>query len=529
MTEGPSNPPLVIIALDGGDADLIRQWTREGYLPTIASIMQQGCYGSIGGPELLSPQGAWLSFFSGISRSEHGYYYNRRLIPGTYELQDCTVRDAHVLPFWSPCRGGSKTVATIDAFETEPLPDLSGFQLADWSIQRQFNRPNLSPLTEPSDLLSEVRRLVGPPIHVDVFRPGSSCEEDAAALHLLLQRIEAKGALSRHLLTRKRCDLTVIGFVESHTASHRLWDYRPGGSRETEAAKVGRHLAQGIREVYQAIDREIGLLLRHFPEQPNVFIVSLFGMKDLHPTTGLIDEFCCKLGYYIPAESSRIGVHPLRWLRQAISPDVRARMSRWLPRRLQARLEADRFQSSTDWSRTTAFSIPALNTSFLRVNLRGREPQGIVELGSEYERLLDRMEADLRQLVDVRSGKPAVERVIRTAKSFRSGPPAILPDLFVEWTSSPYFMDRVAHPKAELIQVEPYYNRSSYHSFGGFMAAAGPSIQAGVNLDEVSPLDFAPVFQCLLGEPVSQTLSMRNLNQCIRQAPRNSGANAVAV
>lgn len=528
MAKGNTTPPLIIFGLDGGDAGFIRRWAEEGYLPTIASIMQRGCQGAVGGPELLSTQGAWVSFFSGVSRSSHGQYYNRQLVPGTYEIRNIAAQDVQALPFWSHLRGASKKVAIIDALEAEILPGLAGVQLANWAVQQQHNHASVPPMAEPASLLSDIRRHVGPPIHIDVFKPGSSVHEDVAAYHLILKRIEEKGALCRRLLAQDRYDLVVTMFVEAHTAAHRFWDYRPGGSRHTEGLSEKSGLDTAIRDVYQAIDREMGLLLKQLPDESNVFVISLFGIKDLYPTTGLIEEFCRKLGYQIPSYGDHRSLSVLTWLRRAIPPDVRARMSQWLPRGVQTRLETDRFQTETNWAQTRAFSIPALNTSFVRVNLRGREPHGIVEPGLEYERLLTQIDADLRQLVDVRSGKPAVESVIRTAEAFRCGPPSVLPDLTVEWTSTPYLMDRVSHPKAELVQVRPHYNRSSYHTFSGFVAAAGPAIEAGRDLGEVSPLDFAPAFQALMGNPWPQSVTNRILTQCVRRPSLNIGSTTIA-
>ncbi len=43
---------------------------------------------------------------------------------------------------------------------------------------------------------------------------------------------------------------------------------------------------------------------------------------------------------------------------------------------------------SVDWARSRAFAEPDLSTAFIRLNVRGREPAGIVEPGEEYEQLL---------------------------------------------------------------------------------------------------------------------------------------------
>ena len=46
--------PLVILGLDTGDADAIEGWAAEGYLTTIAGLIERGAWGRIGGPELLA-------------------------------------------------------------------------------------------------------------------------------------------------------------------------------------------------------------------------------------------------------------------------------------------------------------------------------------------------------------------------------------------------------------------------------------------------------------------------------------------
>jgi hypothetical protein len=45
--------PLVILGIDAGDPVFIQRWGQEGYLPTIASILERGCWARTGGPELV--------------------------------------------------------------------------------------------------------------------------------------------------------------------------------------------------------------------------------------------------------------------------------------------------------------------------------------------------------------------------------------------------------------------------------------------------------------------------------------------
>jgi len=57
------------------------------------------------------------------------------------------------------------------------------------------------------------------------------------------------------------------------------------------------------------------------------------------------------------------------------------------------------------------------------------------------------------------------------------------------------------HPRMELTQKEPEFFRDSDHTQNGFVAAAGPDIYLRGVLPDISPLDLAPTFLMLLGEP----------------------------
>ena len=193
----------------------------------------------------------------------------------------------------------------------------------------------------------------------------------------------------------------------------------------------------------------------------------------------------------------------------------RTALSNHFPLKVQERLLADQFRNSTNWQKTTAFAIPSLYTSFVRVNLQGREPQGIVQLGEEYKTVLDKLEDDLKQLIDPVTGKPAVERIVRTTNWFNCDPPDSLPDLFIEWQPARHFMQRIIHPKAELVQQKLGYHRDSYHSLNGFVAAMGPSISQRGTLEEVDLLDLAPTFLALMGEQIPQEMSGKVLEAII--------------
>ena len=493
--------PVVILGLEIGDPDSIENWARQGRLPTIAALMQRGWWGRTAGPELACEHGAALSLFSGVSRSRHGYYNFRRLKPGSYELEPCDPADAGVLPFWAYLRGRDKRVAVIDVPEVGCVAELPGVQMADAAALGHDERA----VADPPEMLREARRAIGPRVRRS-FLSNRSLEQDRQIYVQLREQVERKGTFCRQVLRRDRFDLIAAVFDETHTASHQFWKYQrleePGAD----------DLGHAIRDLYEALDRQMGLLLAELPPEANVFLFSLFGMQTNYPTPGLNDALCRQLGYHAAPPPGPASFRPLDLARRFVPEPWRFALSQHLPRQAQERLLADQIRRGTDWRKTTAFTIPSLFTAFVRVNLRDREPEGIVEPGAGYEEVLARLEGDLAQLVYAHSGEPAVERVTRTCRLFGGGPPQALPDLFVDWKPADHFVERVTHPRAVLMQRKPAFCPGSEEKLSGFVAAAGPAVERRGGVGDVSVLDLAPTWLRLLGEPIPGRLTGRALH-----------------
>src|SRR5262249_9102729 len=97
----------------------------------------------------------------------------------------------------------------------------------------------------------------------------------------------------------------------------------------------------------------------------------------------------------------------------------------------------DRFGagSRVDWGRNKVFQLPTDRHSFLRVNLRGREPEGIVAPGREYDTLLRHIESEFSALVNTDTGRPAVEAVFKIHELAPGPRVNELPDLGIVWNS----------------------------------------------------------------------------------------------
>jgi len=480
--------PLVVLGLDVGDPRQLSTWIEQGYLPTIASIVGRGTTGRLAGPDMLCEHAVWTTVFSGRSLGDHGYYYYRRLKPGTYALETITGADIDAAPFWSRFRDGSRRCAIVDAPDVLPMAGVDGVQISDWAIH---NAP-FPARVEPAEFEPAVRAAGGVATPIDEALE-SDVETDRRLYTALMDRLRRKGAVCRAVLDRGPFDLTVIVFSDCHTASHQFWKYRP------EAGGADTDLRHATRSIYQAIDEEWGTLLSRLPQHANVCLIGSTGMLDMYPAGDLIAPFCRLLGYQATPAPSAPSLSPLSLARQVLPEWLRVAISKRFPRDVRERLLSDQFRGSTDWSRTTAFGVPSAYTGFVRVNLRGREPQGIVAPGAEYDALLDRLEADLMELRDPVTGDCPVAFIARTARLF-GGVPSALPDLLVEWTPSRHFRDRMTHPRGEIRQSKPEFFRDSDHSREGWIAAAGPGFGT-TPLGEIAPTALAPLFLSLMRAP----------------------------
>jgi predicted AlkP superfamily phosphohydrolase/phosphomutase len=490
--------PLAILAFDAADAGLIERWADEGHLPTLKGLLERGVQSRLTGPELISENGIWISLFSGLSRAQHGHYYWRPLKPGTYELELSNQRVDKAVPFWGHLRDAGLRVAVIDVPETHCTPGVLGLQVANWAP----HNARFAGYSVPVSLFADLRGRFGPPLGVEE-RVGSTLDEDVQIHRGLLKQIEQKAAMCHYLLSRDRFDLIVLGFHESHIAGHQFWKY---SDRSSAPVDSGGRLTHATRDVYQAIDRVFGDLLQRLPQDSTVVVVSNMGLQEDYPNLELTQAFCRRLGYHRMQKNLASWSAIPRLARRLIPPAWQRAISGMLPDGFHGQMLSREWLGGTDWSSTTVFPIPAYFLGFLRVNLRGREPQGIVNPGPEYRQLLDRVEADLKRLTDPQSGKPAIRFVARTVDYFDTEPHESLPDIFFDWAPTPYAKRRIEHPLTVLEQKDMFFNRDTRHDLSGFFAAAGTGVNSRGRISNLSVLDVAPTCLFLMGQQAPRSM-----------------------
>jgi predicted AlkP superfamily phosphohydrolase/phosphomutase len=97
-------------------------------------------------------------------------------------------------------------------------------------------------------------------------------------------------------------------------------------------------------------------------------------------------------------------------------------------RDLEMLFDQGQFWENVDWSKTRAY---AMGLGEVYVNLEGREAQGIVKPGAEYEALKQELKTKLVAMVDEQTGEHPVRRVVTREEAYKKFDPNMIPDLFV--------------------------------------------------------------------------------------------------
>jgi predicted AlkP superfamily phosphohydrolase/phosphomutase len=265
-----------------------------------------------------------------------------------------------------------------------------------------------------------------------------------------------------------------------------------------------------LRNVYEEIDRCIGRLLERVGDEVTVFIVSGDGVGPNYSGWHLLPEVLQRAGFLAthqedskdqPGPASAPSKRdPIKALRDLFPKDLRKAIARKLPTGLRDSLAQRVDTANVDWSKTRAFCLPTDLEGYIRVNLKGREPDGIVQEGREYEALCDSLTASLQQLVNPLTGRPAVRQLIRTDQAFPGDRRHYLPDLIVLWAQdSP--TTEVESPEVGRVGAPSPDGRSGTHRSPGFVLARGPHIDRAQNLSNAHVFDLAPTILKHFGIP----------------------------
>src|SRR5215510_13453578 len=405
--------PVLMIALDAAEPQLIEQWMNDGSLPNLQRLRARGGYGRLASTADWLAGSPWPSFYTGTTPADHGVYHFLQWRADHMALARPSPDWLPLRPFWRELSGTGRRVIVIDLPMTFPPEPFNGVEISGWSTHDRL----APPASYPPALLDWVCREFGPPpLSAEVYGP----QRPKLLLQLrdeLIRSTQRVADLATALLGREAWDLFMVGFGATHRGGHKLWDLSGtwGDIRPGEQAE----LSHALRDIYIACDTAVGRLLEAVGEGTTIFVFSLHGMG---PNTSRADLLPTMLDRILTREAKSSGRSEqsgyLKRLLSLIPPEWRHSVKLRLPLSWQDRLTTLALMGRLDWAAAPAFSLIADIQGYIRINLRGREATGIVKPGEDYDRLCAEIKEGLSTFIDADTGEPVVESVIRIDQLF---------------------------------------------------------------------------------------------------------------
>ena len=511
---------VLLIGLDSADADLIEQWCDEGRLPTLTRLRADGVWGRLRTTAEVMHVSAWPSIYTGTTPGHHGMYHAYQTRAGEQTALRTRPEWCARPPFWKLLDDAGRKSIVMDAFMNHSLESFRGIQVLEYGTWTWFGEPGASPPGIRNEILRRFGAYPSPEHSLVVNVPEIGWFRDR-----LRAGAEVKARVVNWLLAEHPWDMAFVTFGEPHGAGHYLW-HIGDASYPSHPPGAACGLGHPLRDVYEAVDRAIGDILARIGDEVTVIVISGDGMGPNYAGSQLLPDVLHRLGLFHSANvggGAGAGARPKRGLlttvRNAIPLGVRQSVTRCLPRSVQHRLSLKWASAGIDWQRTRVSCIPNANEGYLRVNLRGREPLGIVETGTGCTQLLADLAAEMRGLRNAANGRATVDQVFLIDEVFPGSERQHLPDLVVAWDPDARLLTEMATPSAGKLvgpaayQTSPFYTGN--HRPNAFVLARGPGIPASAQLEGGHIVDLAPTILTLLGVDPPASLEGRAWSQFV--------------
>jgi predicted AlkP superfamily phosphohydrolase/phosphomutase len=496
------SPTLTVIGLDAMTPLVLEPLRAAGAVPHLDRLLGQGASGVLRSTtHPLTPQ-AWTTMFTGVGAGRHGIWdfherdesgYGLRPVNGSYRREPAV---------WQRLGAAGRRVGVINVPFTWPVDDVNGFALAGFDAYGRRDG-----YATPAGLLDELEARFGPLVQDHAF---PVTRQGGIDLDQVRRVAEQRVEITLWLAERFEPELLIAVFMAADHAQHLGWDEWERRGPESPLAKV-----------YGILDDAVGALASALGG--DIMIVSDHGAGPLDGVVNL-NAWLAEQGlleYAGTAELMRGGQLKrmaaaralAAWRRLPLS--LRTRVKQRLGGLRECSYELQNFHV-IDFERTKAFAYGTFGN--IVINVQGRERDGIVAAGAEYEAVRDQIAGALRELRDPATGRQIVAAVHRREDLFSGPQIERVPDLVVEFSDYAWLGKGNLKRRTESIwdRVEIAGTDAAYvgsHRHEGIVALTGPSAAPGGLFASIE--DIAPTIQYLLGEPIPERMEGQLIDAAI--------------
>ncbi len=509
MSESSKRKRVVFAGIDGATWEIIEPMVAEGRLPNLAAMMREGTTGPL--KSTLPPNSslAWTSFQTGVHPGKHGIFFFREQRPGTYHRPVVSWDSVQAPSIWRLASDAGKKVCVITVPLTFPVEDVNGCMVGGLLTPDRH-----SDFIHPPELRQELEAAVGD-VPADnepemLFHTAGEDEAVASLYHV----IEQITRIGEYVLDRYDPDLFAIVYRQVDLASHQAWCYQ---DPEWQAKNPGKweSRAELLAQVYEAVDAAFGRIrdkAKTLDGEVAFGTCSDHGFGRItyryYMNKWLVDQGYLVLKGGVGWQRFRLWAQR-KWqglLRRTGLLKAMTRRGRKLPSQEQI------IHDMIDWSKTRAYSSFSGGEDIVLINLKGRQPEGIVEPGEEYERLRDEI---IEKLPGMRApdGARIISQAFRREELWEGPQLHVAPDIQCLTVDTACNMS--PSPVHSVVAEEAVEGRPAMHRVTGIYGWEGEGIfRSDERVAGPQIADMAPTILHLLGLPVEDYMDGRVMEGC---------------
>jgi predicted AlkP superfamily phosphohydrolase/phosphomutase len=477
---------LVLLQFDSASLPVIERMLEDGRLPALAALKERGQWSSLDADTDMFEAGTFPTLYTGHGVAEHGMYY-----PFVWSAEEQRVRymDRFPIPdtIWERLAKAGRRSLIVDPYQLWVTREQTGFSVSGW----QFRHNIIPRWAKPSATYHRLVRDFGsPPKLNDV-----AGERTAAGLLEMRSKIlEGPGRAASatiELLKRESFDFVWITFIGSHQAGHHLWDLTFAEPSIDAASR--KLLETGLESVYAEIDKAIQRIVDALPASADVIAFSSLGMGPNTTRSDMLPEMLkAVLGKAPASNGATDGAGSSIWrFRAAVPAGFRSAVASAMPGDMIRETVGRLYFRGVDWTKTPAFVLPGDHFGNIRLNVRGREREGVIP-PDQVDSLLDELTDGLASFNDP-DGSPCIAGFERVAGQFIGPRVENFPDLVLRWSDRPAAaIRRVVSPRFGEVQRRSVGTGRSGNHAPGTWAILAPGSSKLRRIDRTPQImDFA--------------------------------------
>jgi predicted AlkP superfamily phosphohydrolase/phosphomutase len=527
---------VVVIGLDGATFTLLQPWMKQGHLPFLKSLVEQGVNGTLLSSIPPATVPAWQCFMTGKNPGKHGVSWFLKRRPDGYDEVPIGPMHCEARTLWDLLSEAGKRLAVFNVPYAAANGAFNGVLIAGFDTAPA----RMAEATYPPGLLREIEARFGT-YQVQLKTPGlllanRSAEIIESFLRDCQTLTDYQFDVARAIVEHEPFDLVMFYQLVPDRLQHWLW-HLLDAAHPWHDRPLAQRFYDRIVAYYRRLDGHLAQLVGKVGADPTVLVMSDHGFGPVHKgidlSTWLLQEgylrikrrplsqlklLLWKLGWGPLALSDSLATHLLRW----------GPVQRWFARTFAAQGEVgarDKLgrifhrlflqRGDIDWRRSQAYCLSGFG--MLRLNILGREPEGAVP-PEHYRAVRDEIAAKLRDLREPTTGQPVNGQVIVREEAYHGRFADEMPDLVYLTLEEGYIIEQpMALPflSNRVFIEDPKI--SGTHRLHGLLIAKGPAFKKNVRIDNACLMDLAPTILHLLGSPIPDDMDGRVLTEAFEE------------